>query len=422
MSRTTPAMPRSASVWGRNPCACAVTAASVRWRSRATAKAPAPTPTAGRSSNTLPASRQYLPRVEEDAKTRAPPSSGDTSVSLVSRLTRSSMFPERATEVKATSGTRQASATATTPARRRVRIDTRPRCSPTLIAKPVASSKHRHQDDEQPEVARHGLLGLERLEALREWVLGQRPGADRAAGERRDDDHREAAQAQRHDREPQGRRNHRGGQRPPRLRQQDGKHAQADRRVGECAPPHAAGSPRAEPQRERDRDRRDGAHRVPILEGRADAVRELVLRERARARCARRASMRPAASRPSEDADDHAWDRARREPRPGDGGGEHDEVGERPARLDVAQLGDDRPEHRERRQHGEQCERHKARGAIQRAAPAPQQGGGDHADAGEHHRDFGDAGPAQLRPAGRPEGDRGEGGAEYQRERATGVS
>jgi hypothetical protein len=111
----------------------------VRWRRRATAKAPAPTPSDGRSSNTRPASRQYFPRVDEEAKTRLPPSSGDTSVSLVSSLTRSSIVPDRATEVNATSGTRHASATVTIPARRRVRIDTTPRASPMLIAKPAAS-------------------------------------------------------------------------------------------------------------------------------------------------------------------------------------------------------------------------------------------------------------------------------------------
>ena len=126
-------------VCGTNPCAWRVTAGSVRTRRRATANDPAPTPMVGRWSNTRSASRQYFPRVDSAAKTRSPPSSGATSVSLVSSETLSSNVPdnprsEKATEVKATSGTTQATTTATSPMRRWARTGTTPRTSPTFTA------------------------------------------------------------------------------------------------------------------------------------------------------------------------------------------------------------------------------------------------------------------------------------------------
>ena len=225
-----------------------------------------------------------------------------------------------------------------------------------------------------------------------------------------------------HDRQPQSRGDQRGRERPARLRQQDREHAQADGRIGEGPPPDAAGSPRAEPQGERDGNRRDRADGVPVLKRRADAVRELVLGERP-GPDARRERVGDRQHRPEEDASDHAGHR-------------------RAARA--TRLRSPRRTRRGRRASGPP-RRSSARGrptraprarSARRAARTPR-GSWRHTkarsgptagrpqitrDADEQHQDLGDRGPAELRAAGRPEGDRREGGAEYQRDCATCVS
>ncbi len=139
-------MPRSASVWGTKPWAWRVALASVRWRRRAAAKVPAPVPTARRSAKTRPASRQYLPRVDEAAPKRpAPCSVGAVSVSLVSSSTRSSIVPPsprslKATDVKPTSGTAHATTSAAMPSRRRARMVGASRVWPTFTASPPSTS------------------------------------------------------------------------------------------------------------------------------------------------------------------------------------------------------------------------------------------------------------------------------------------
>ncbi len=102
---------------------------------------PAPSPAAGRSSNTRPASRQYLPRVEEAAVRRpAPSSDGAVLVSLVSSSTRSPMPPLNAAEVNATSGTAHAMTSATIPIRRPTWTGGRPRLRPALTSAPATTS------------------------------------------------------------------------------------------------------------------------------------------------------------------------------------------------------------------------------------------------------------------------------------------
>src|SRR5215208_6693140 len=146
---------------------------SVRWRSLDVAKFPAPRPIVGRSSNTFPASRQYLPRVEEAAVRRpAPCSVGAVSVSLVSWSTRSPIAPPiplslNATDVKATSGITHAMARAAIPMRRRRQIPGQPRVDQRAGHHQAES----HQDEQESEVARDALFVRERFGGHREGVL-----------------------------------------------------------------------------------------------------------------------------------------------------------------------------------------------------------------------------------------------------------
>ena len=139
---TSPSTPMSAMVWGSQPCACCVTDESVRWRRRAFSKAPAPTPSNGRSSKTRNASRQYLPRDDDAANTLPPPSCGATFVSLVSSSMRSPIPRSlKATEVKAPSGARHATATAATPTRLRSRADGSRRSTTISTAAPTSTRR-----------------------------------------------------------------------------------------------------------------------------------------------------------------------------------------------------------------------------------------------------------------------------------------
>ena len=385
-----PITPRSAIVWGIQPCACCVTDWSVRWRRRAFSKAPAPTPSSGRSLNTRYASRQYLPRDEDAANTRPPPSSGATLVSLVSSWMRSPIPRSlNATEVNAPSGARHATATAATPTRLRSRADGA-RCSTTTsTAAPTSTSSTTSSSTSAPKspaTASFADSGW-RLFVNGSLVSAQAATADAATS---------------------------GSTSTGRLRRRSGTSANqtiaptaaaaaAPRdcvsRMASDADPHARvgehardGGPRparAEPERDRHRHRGDAPDRVPVVERLAEPVRDLVLGQRA-GPYARRERVGHRHDGADQESEEQLRGRARRDLRAGHRGGEHRQVGERAPGLDVAQLRDDRPHDRHRRQEREQREHQQRRHAVDRPRAAPQERRGDHRAAGEDHQDPGD--------------------------------
>ncbi len=198
-----PTRPRSAIVCGIHPCACWVTDASVRCRSRAFSNAPAPTPSSGRSSNTRNASRQYLPRDDDAANTRPPPSPGDTCVSLVSSSMRSPMPRSlKATDVKAASGTRHATVTATMPIRLRSRADGARRSAPASTAAPNRIRSTIISSTRVPKSAATTSLALSGWKAFVKGSFESAHTLTSSARAERQQQHRQAAQPQRHQDEP----------------------------------------------------------------------------------------------------------------------------------------------------------------------------------------------------------------------------
>ena len=173
---------------------------------------------------------------------RPAPSAGAVSVSLVSSSTRSRTVPPRprslnATEVSSTSGIRHATDDRRrAPIGRRRRIETTPRAQAGVDEQPgEQQADEQQQQHQQAEVARHALLDRERLQRLAEGVLRERPGADQAAGDRRQPAARAgcAAAAGRSSSQSADA-DERRQQRAARLGQQDRQHGAAERRIGDA--------------------------------------------------------------------------------------------------------------------------------------------------------------------------------------------
>ena len=264
-----------------------------------------------------------------------------------------------------------------------------------------------------PNSSGHLLLRRQRLEALRERVLRERPGGHAGRQAPPGTAAPAGCAAQRHEREPDERPDQRGRRGAARLRQEDREHARAHRGIGEHARGRAAGPARAEPERDRHRHGCDAPERVPVVERLAEPVRDLVLRERTR-------------PDPRGEREGHRHDRAdqerqqegrrrpRRDPSRRHRRAEEREVGEGPPGLDVGEVGaiDHSTDTAVRRASiGEQQER---RHAVARPPASPQDGRRDDAAAHEHHRDLRDGRPRELGAALGPECDAREGTADDQ--------
>ena len=208
------------------------------------------------------------------------------SVSLVSWSTRSPIAPPiprslNATDVNATSGTASDHQRDDADAGGAPGAAARRASRPAFTAKPATTRASTISSHQQPELAGHVLLDAERLGGDREGVLGQRPGGDGPGADRRQHDQRQRAQPQRDDRKPRDRADR--PRRPGRPRDwvsSIARIAAPERGVGEHAAGQRRAAARAEPEQAGDRQRGRGADRVPVLEGLADAVGDLVLADR----------------------------------------------------------------------------------------------------------------------------------------------
>jgi hypothetical protein len=139
--------------------------------------------------------------------------------------------------------------------------------------------EHGHQGDAElvsPRCAigqRH-VVGAQR-------VRGEGPEAHQAAAEAARGQHGHAAQAQRHDREPQRAPDGQRQQRAARVGEQEGDDEQSEGRVGERADGRVARAPRAQPQARRPGGGGHQAHGVPVAERLAQPRVDLVGVQRA---------------------------------------------------------------------------------------------------------------------------------------------
>ena len=216
----------------------------------------------------------------------------------------------------------------------------------------------------------------------------------------------DAAQAQRHEREPQRQPDADGDQRATRVGQQQRHGEDAERGPGEHVHGRVAGAARGQPQHGRDRQRGGEPDAVPVVERRAQAGEQLVLGQRAREHLGQQ---RPRAQ-------EHAGDRDRaqqRAPAPGREPAEREparqraEVAEHAVGLQPRLRRRERPADRDRGEDRQQRERAQQPDAAQalRRARVTRHDQRERAQrrAAEHEEDLDPRRALQLRAAARDE-------------------
>ena len=258
----------------------------------------------------------------------------------------------------------------------------------------------------------------------RQLVGAQAGHRERPADERRGtgagaEQHDRAAQAQRHDGEPEREPEHEREQRAARVGEHQRDLEQRDARPRERVDRRPAGAARAQPQQRHHADRGGQADGVPVVERRAQPRVGLVLGQRAGEHLGQQ---RPRAHRHACERDP-VQDRRPvpgREPRERHRAGERGQVGERAVRLDPGVRRGERPDDRDRRVRREQHQREQRGRAVQplRARLRQQQRRRAQQRAQTHQRDLDVRRPLQPQPAVGDERGPGQHGGDRHREGA----
>ena len=241
------------------------------------------------------------------------------------------------------------------PARLRAGSDGARRAAAKPIARPVASSTSAMTStatpSSWPEVARSSI-GTPSLVSV-SWAKTQTATAMRA--DRADGEDRDAAQPQRHDREPERAADGDRQQRAARVGQQHGQQQDPHDGVGQRVDRRVARAARAQPQRRRHAERRSQADGVPVAERLAQPRVDLVGGQRAREDLGQ--------DRTEADRDRRGAERAEQRAPPGADGArqghgarEDQQVGERAVGLQPGVRRLDRPRDRQRGEPGEDRE------------------------------------------------------------------
>ncbi len=256
--------------------------------------------------------------------------------------------------------------------------------------------QHDHRREQRAELMAGGRALGERDRFGAQRMGGEVPRDDRARAEPAGDQHRGAAQAKRHDAEPQHEPEHERDERAARVCEQQRDEQQAHRRIGERAEQHVSAAARRQPHAADRADRGGQAGRVPVAVGRAQSrvhvvdvqlVGEHLRRQRVAAHDHRR----------QRDAADHRGPARGSDARERRGRREHAAVGEQAPGFAEAFIGLDRPHDRERRERREgQQQRHgpdaveRPRGGLHALVGREQRRGRDDQPGAERERHLGD--------------------------------